>query len=382
MIGKQIELARCIIVKADFTPRRMRRGITIIELMVVVSVLGLLLALLLPAVQSARESARRTKCLNNLHQQGVAMLHFEQSKGRLPASGQGTDPTKNPPATALELHSAFTRMVTFIEEQYLTDAMNLDFAYNDAACPKNQVAAKVVVPIFLCPTNPFRVPDPNGYGLTDYMPTAYTDIDPLSGMQNPATRMNGALGLVGTPLAAIRDGTSRTIAIVEDSGRNYESDSPFTTSLYPDPIYSGGTAPVWNGTAQVTYLQWLAAHNLSSGGLPPGETPTLSGHRVMNRWADPASAGGVSGQPNSVVGTLINPINGNATPLGGPPVCPWSKTNCGPNEETWSWHPGGANVLMCDGSTRFISITIQPQVLRKLVTIDELLPFGDNDVPD
>jgi prepilin-type processing-associated H-X9-DG protein len=102
----------------------------------------------------------------------------------------------------------------------------------------------------------------------------------------------------------------------------------------------------------------------------------------MNRWAEPASAGGISGQANSAPGHLLPPINGNDIPAGGPPGCGWSTTNCGPNEEGWSWHPRGTNALMCDGRVRFLAKTVDPRVLRKMVTPDEQLPYADSEAPE
>ncbi len=358
-----------------------RAGLSIIEVLVVVSIVGLLLALVLPAVQAARESSRRTNCGNQLRQIGTGMLHFEQVNSRLPSGGEGADYSVNPPATVFELRSTFTHVVPYLEEAYLAAQINPAFAYNDAAWPDNQLAAKTVIPTFLCPSTAVRIDDPNGYGTTDYMPTVYTDIDPVTGTRNPLKRANGALQLGGTPVARIVDGLSRTIAIAEDAGRNWQVGPLATSPLPPDPVFSGGVGPVWNGSRAVTYAQWCAAHNLAPGGLPAGESPTPGAHRVINRWAEPASAGGISGQANSTAADLLPPINGNALPLGGPPGCPWTQLNCGPNEEIWSWHPHGANVLMCDGSVTLIGQQIDPPVLRKLVTAEERVPYDDREVP-
>ena len=359
-----------------------RKGLSLVEFMVVISVLGLVVSLLLPAIQSARETGRRTRCLNNMRSQGQAILQYEQMQSRLHSAGEGTDVTQSPPATALEMHSLYTRLLTYLEEEYTAEPMNLDFAYNDAAWPKNQEAAKTIIVPYLCPSNAIRIADPDGYGLTDYMPAVYTDIDPVTGVWNPATRMEGGFRLGGVPVAKVIDGMSRTIALVEDAGRAFETMFPNMVSQYADPVFSSGGAPVWNGSSQVTYSQWCASKGIVSGGLPSGETRPPSGRRVMSRWAEPACAGGISGQPNSAPGNLIDPINGNSLPAGGPPNCLWSQTNCGPNEETWSWHPKGSNVLMFDGAARFIGCRIDPRVLRKLVTADEQSPYGDNDVPE
>lgn len=362
--------------------RNPRSGLSLTEFMVVISVLGLILSLLLPAIQAGRETGRRTRCLNNLRSQGQAILQFEQMQSRLPSAGHGTDVTQNPPASAFEVDSLYAKLLTYLEEDYTVESVNFDFAYNDAAWPQNQSAAKTVIPPYLCPSNAIRLDDPDRYGLTDYMPVVYTDIDPVTGVRNPATRMEGGFRLCGVPTAKIIDGMSRTIAVLEDAGRAFETSFPHMVSPYPDPVFSGGSAPVWNGTSQVTYAQWCAAKGIVSGGLAPGDTLPPSARRAMNRWAEPACAGGISGQANSVPGSLIAPINGNALPAGGPPTCLWSQTNCGPNEEPWSWHDKGSNALMFDGAVRFIGYRIDPRVLRKLVTADEQSPYGDDQVPE
>ena len=61
-------------------------------------------------------------------------------------------------------------------------------------------------------------------------------------------------------------------------------------------------------------------------------------------------------------------VNNNATPRGGPPTCPWIRLNCGPNEEIFSFHPGGAHVVFCDGHVKFLKESIDPRTLRKLGT--------------
>jgi prepilin-type processing-associated H-X9-DG protein len=358
-----------------------RTGLSVIELLVVVSIVGLLVALVLPALHAARESSRRTTCANNLRQLGSAVLQFEQVKGRLPSGGEGTDFSVTPPVTTFETQSALGQAIVYLEESYLNEGIKPELAYNDAAWPANQVAARTAFPSLLCPSNAFRLTDPDGYGQTDYMPVAYTDIDVNLGIKNPLARRNGAFVLGGLPAAKITDGLSRTIAVVEDAGRNWEGFYPKVRSPYADPIFSGGSAVVWDGQKQVSYTQWCAAHSLASQGLSAGDTATPSGNRAMNRWAEPASAGGISGQSNSTPTKAAPAINGNNVPAGGPPNCPWSQIDCGPNEETWSWHPHGSNTLMCDGGVRFVGKTIDPRVLRKMVTPDEQLPYDDAEAP-
>lgn len=358
-----------------------RNGLSVIELLVVISVIGLLVALALPALQAARETARRTHCGNNVREIGHAMLQFEQVKGRLPTGGKGIDFSVSPPATVFDTQSTFMQLVTYFEECYLASEIKPEFAYNDSAWPANQVAARTQVPVFLCPSNTARLADPNGYGQTDYMPTVFTDIDPITGVRSPLAIKSGALALGGLPLSRITDGLSRTIAMIEDSGRNWEGYSPSMKSGFADPVFSGGAARVWNGSAQVTYDQWLQTRQLISQGLAAGDKQTPSGNRAMNRWAEPACGGGISGEANSIPGTIIEPINGNDAPAGGPADCPWSMTNCGPNEEAWSTHPSGAQALMCDGSARFLGNSIAPAILRYMITPEEQIPYDDIAMP-
>ncbi len=334
-------------------PHAKRTGFTLIELLVVIAIIGVLVALLLPAIQAARESARRSSCSNNLKQMGVAMLNFESTNKRLPSGGEGKDRSTGTPQTGFDLHSTFTQILPYVEEQNVSNLFDFKYAYNDKRVPNNQVAAKTTISIFLCPSNPMHEDDPYGYGTTDFMPTVYTDIDPVTGVRNTTDKtltMDGALALHSKPIARVSDGTSQTIAIAEDSGRNYETLPPFTKSKYPDPIGVNAADP-----------------------LPP------SGNRAIDRWAEPDSGNGVSGPPNATPDNLRGVINNNAVGNSGPSDCPWSMNNCGPNDEIFSFHPGGALALFVDGSVHFLAEGIDPRLMRKLVTRDEntLISAGD-----
>jgi prepilin-type N-terminal cleavage/methylation domain-containing protein/prepilin-type processing-associated H-X9-DG protein len=321
-----------------------RRAFTLVELLVVIAIIGVLIALLLPAVQMARESARRMSCQNNLHQQGLALHNHENTYGRFPSGGEGTDFNLVPPGTAFDLHSTFTRLLPYLEQGSAFGQLDLTYAYNDNRAPQNQTAAKTRVKAYECPSNAMAKADPNGYGRGDYMPTVYTDIDPATGLRDKInSRRNGALAIGGTRGAEISDGLSNTIAIAEDNPRNFETMLPFTMSKYPD-------------AACATSF---------------GVDCTPSKLRALNRWAEPDQGNGVSGQSNTVSGNVRPFINGNKAPINGPPDCSWSVNNCGPNDEIFSFHPSGANVVLCDGSVRFISESISGPVIRFLVTRDE-----------
>src|SRR5216684_3222505 len=97
--------------------RNRRHGFTLIELLVVIAIIGILIALLLPAVQKIREAAARMQCANNLHQMGLALHNYESSFQAFPTGGEGTD-FANAPAgpSVFDRHSTFTMLLPYIEQ--------------------------------------------------------------------------------------------------------------------------------------------------------------------------------------------------------------------------------------------------------------------------
>ncbi len=146
---------------------RPRRGFTLVELLVVMAIIAILVGLLLPAVNSAREAARRTTCSNNMKQIGLAILNFESAHKLLPSGGEGTDPTTN--QTAFTQHSLFTYLLPFMEKQGIYNQIDLSRSYRDitagaqvnATAPNGQTvqgntaAALTNIPTYVCPSNPF-----------------------------------------------------------------------------------------------------------------------------------------------------------------------------------------------------------------------------------
>lgn len=335
--------------------RQGTRGFTLVELLVVIAIIGILVALLLPAIQAARGAALRSSCTNNLRQQGIAIHNHIDTFKKLPSGGEGTDYSLATPATAFDLQSTFTQLLPFMEETTVAKMMDLKYAYDDKRMTKNATAAKSRIASFECPATAISEEDPKGFGRTDYMPTVYTDIDPTTGARATDIkkyRAEGALGLRKVRIAVVSDGTSKTIAICEDAGRNHEDivSDKYKSGLNLDPQLAGPGVPI----------QYDTTH----------DHPAYAGFRAVARWAEPNTGNGVSGPPNATAGNLKGIINQhNIDPKGSD--CPWSKNNCGPNDEPFSFHPSGINAVFADSSTHFLTDSMDPVTMRYLVTRNE-----------
>lgn len=335
-------------------PSGRRSAFTLIELLVVIAIIAILIGLLLPAVQKVREAAARMSCSNNLKQSGLAIHNFASTHERFPTSGEGNYNNGTQVITVMDTASTWTMILPYIEQDNVYKSINVNVHYlSTGSYTGTTNPFQSGIKTFVCPSNPdgSSLKDSAGYGICDYMPVSYVDIDDAGTRQDksPLWRKDGLLkrtykdgtataaadgtlwGPVniggGTTVVSVSDGTSNTIAFIEDVGRGFNG---IVNGKYRDP------------SGNLTFIA---------------------------RWAEPDQGNGVSGDPiNSYTGNSRKIINNNATPKGGPATCPWTTNNCGPNDEPFSYHSGGAMAVMGDGSVRFIRDSITPVAMRNLCT--------------
>jgi prepilin-type N-terminal cleavage/methylation domain-containing protein len=126
--------------------RRSLVGFTLVELLVVIAIIGVLVALLLPAVQAAREAARRAQCTNNMRQVGLAVLNYESGKGTLP-----------PSHTRIPDHSCIAYILPYMEQGALFSQYNFDKHWHDdpaGVAVTNRKLARTPIPTLRCPSTP------------------------------------------------------------------------------------------------------------------------------------------------------------------------------------------------------------------------------------
>ncbi len=345
------------------------QGFTLVELLVVIAIIGVLVGLLLPAVQSAREAARRMSCSNNLRQFGLAMLNYESARGHFPptdARGSGT-----PGPQAVGGWSLHARLLPYAEESNVASAFDFSQAaftgnYRSQS-PNAAFAALFAVPIsmLLCPSDGApAVQMSNGflYGGNNYMVSFGSATADGRGRAywNFSTKTDGVVYENSrVRIAAIRDGTSKSV-VASESVRSVGDDTTFPTPPTFPYQYTLNGSSGWNSAT----LEG-----------PAGPTPTtaavdaiLAGWTNITTWRGASSQAmrgrGVSWAATTQGNSLTNgflPPNSRIPDY----VVHWSGF-FGPK----SYHPAGAQVLFGDGHVSLLSQDTEPSLHRALHSID------------
>jgi prepilin-type N-terminal cleavage/methylation domain-containing protein/prepilin-type processing-associated H-X9-DG protein len=335
-----------------------RRGFTLIELLVVIGIIGIMVALLLPAVQQVREAANRMSCTNNLRQLGLALHNYHGDYGGFPpglvsSSGNVSD------AEA----TGFTFILPYLEQDNTYHLYDFSNPWYD---PRNSTAVGIQVRLFYCPSNRAEGAMDLGpigaqWGVTLPPSAASCDYAFCKGangaLENNGTGIPGTLlGVFGirthqqgqraTRLTDIRDGTSMTIAMGEAAGGSLkylvrDLNNPSQPVIYP---YTGGPIAIdqsWSA-AGITDAShpWYGSVLATTAQFGMGDDPV---DEPMNRHpATPTVAGGDTTGDNASGMDFVSGFR--------------------------SLHPGGCNFLFCDGSVRFLSEGIAAPVYRALST--------------
>jgi prepilin-type N-terminal cleavage/methylation domain-containing protein/prepilin-type processing-associated H-X9-DG protein len=326
-----------------------RRGFTLIELLVVIAIIAVLIALLLPAVQAAREAARRIQCTNNLKQMGLGLHNYEGIAGAFPPSDivQGTGNT----VTWAGGFSVHARVLPFMEQGVAFNSINFLFSHLGAA---NTTVVTMAMSPFVCPSdinNAERTPFPPFTGLdatasvTSYGISA-GDWFVWNGFNPPDSR-NAFLVNKSRRIAEFVDGTSNTLLATDVKVYNPLCGpfSPVPPGMTPTTIPPPNADPISTAPAYATCV--------------PGKGHTF--------WAD--------GNSHETAMTTAWPPNMKISNAGGFTELDYETpliVSGGPTYAALtarSYHPGGVNALLCDGSVRFIKSSINGLVWRSLGTV-------------
>jgi len=336
---------------------RKMAGFTLVELLVVIAIIGVLVALLLPAIQAARESARRTSCVNNMKNLGIACLNFHDSNKKLPTSNRA-------PGVATAPRFAWsTLMLPYFEEQSVYDQYDFQTNWSNPMS-QNFKLVGTRLPVFECPSTPEERFDGDiqywTQGIANWeasrcsAPTDYSPIVQVEtrvytsvlGIDPPVDATGMMLRNAVCTLRHVADGTSHTIMLAESAGR------PF----------------VYRKTSR---FGELTANRVNGGG-----------------WCRPASDYGLDGCTEDGVTfpgpCAVNCTNGEDYLKGGSDMSavPIPFYGTFSTSETFAFHPGGANILMGDASVHFVAEGVDMRSFAAMVTRKAADPVADGVLND
>ncbi len=357
------------------TSRQGWRGFTLIELLVVIAIIAVLISLLLPAVQSAREAARRAQCTNNMKQLGLALHNYLQTNDAIPhvyplwfwssatANSGGSD--------TWGCWSPQTQMFPYLEQGPLYNAINFRLAnrYNGSVSNTSLLGTRIVA--FLCPSSPLAAGNIACCALikspgNNYFGSVGASIDWRSSSNPPGLfgydfnpLVYGMGWVQQTPPISLRDitdGTSNTIAFGEWRTGDFNCQKLSVPQDVVNPVAWPGisyNAP-WTGSAFTTFMGWLN----TCASTAPGT--------IVNspQWEYNMSYLGISWDQGMFGYTLGNTLLPPNPQYPNCRTCSWNGDwDCPGMYGLSSFHPGGGNIAMADGSVRFLKSSTNMQVV-------------------
>ena len=325
---------------AQQSHRPVRAGFTLVELLVVIAIIGILVALLLPAVQAAREAARRNSCSNNLKQLGLALHNHHDTYRAFPLGGQ------YPVGTTGTGWSAQARLLPFMEQTNLQNLIDWSLPY-----AAQGAVASTRVAVFLCPSEPNQRlrPDPQTNNPNfAHFPLNYAGNFGTWFVFDPVNQQAGDGLLVpnfATNMASVLDGTSNTLAFAEVKAyqpyfRDSSTPGGLGAAMPTDPLAIAG----WGGNfkADSGHTEWVDGR-VHQTGFTAAFTPNtrvpypLNGRTLDIDYTSSREGASMTAPTYSVVTSR-------------------------------SYHPGGVNVTLTDGSVRFLVQSVERRVWQALAT--------------
>jgi prepilin-type N-terminal cleavage/methylation domain-containing protein len=340
--------------------RRRAQGFTLVELLVVIAIIGILVALLLPAVQAAREAARRMQCSNNMKQLGLGLHNYHDAHQSFPFAYMIDLRTFN-------IQTWGVRILPFIEQTQIADRWNDAVPCFDQAAsigyPSSQVAtnlelAKTNLPVYLCPSGPRN--NPSTYPSRLPKGAAGGGIPPLE--------MTWTMAPSDYCVSTGVRGTYANIAYAGNAGGSRH----------------GALQPVAQGVSDSRDSKMSNMHDGTSHTIMIGERFGGSDIYFGRQRVDPEILGGLDGVNGGGWADFFNGehwlrgslYDGYPGPDGGP---------CGINcsnlrgDGFYSWHTSGAFFLLCDGSVRFINDTVKQHTFASMITREKGEVFEELD---
>jgi prepilin-type N-terminal cleavage/methylation domain-containing protein/prepilin-type processing-associated H-X9-DG protein len=405
---------------------RRRQGFTLIELLVVIAIIGILMSLILPAVISARKAARRIQCASNIRQVGLGLMQFLNTKNSFPNAGTyGEDPAALavPDATKSSIAFTFTTPPTFggnyvaggaanntdigplyswvldilpyLEAQELYNGWNRNKVYNDigstgttTAASSNLIISNTGLPILTCPEDDTTQ---QGKGNLSYVVnlgfsrwhgfnsgTSATSVAPPGWVGGATAGANGP-GLDWGPAIARKTGVMFLGTATGNAPWDVHTtsssiiDGANTTILLSENIWAGYSPTNTYTGAKVPYVSWAAPHPNFIGFCASDNVCGGAGHATPGNGLCMEDTSATT-QPSLTPNNTNTPPDGQSW-IDANRVGLFENINYGLNmidEGSFiyptSRHPSGVNVVMCDGSAKFVSDTINGIVWSKLIT--------------